>query len=59
MKKIAYIAVNGDDKTAQVGDPALPFQTFKAAQTALEPYRQTHVVQIIDLGFVTPTPPPQ
>lgn len=49
---IAYIAVNGDDQTGALGDPARPFKTIKAAQAALEPRRATNTVQLVDLGYV-------
>lgn len=56
MTMIAYIAVNGDDQTAQLGDPARPFRSLNAAQEALSPHRATHTVKIVDLGYITQSP---
>lgn len=52
---IAYIAVNGDDQTGALGDPARPFKSLSAAQQALAPHRDNQTVEIIDLGYVSQT----
>lgn len=54
MTLIAYIAINGDDETGSVGDPAQPFKTIAAALAALAPSRETHAVRVVDLGYVQP-----
>lgn len=55
----AYIAVNGNDQTGNVGDPKLPFKTVVAAQTALDAFkdREGVVTKIIDLAYVAPSSP--
>ena len=56
MTMIAYIAVNGDDHTAALGDPARPFKSLNAAQEALKPHQATRTVRIVDLGYITQSP---
>lgn len=56
MTIIAYIAVNGDDQTAALEDPARPFKSLKAAQEALSPHQATHTVRVVDLGHITQSP---
>jgi hypothetical protein len=60
MEKVtAYIALKGNDQTAVLGDSMKPYQTFAAAQAALEPHAKAgKPVGIIDLG-IEPRPMPK
>jgi len=48
--KTAYLAINGDDATAQLDDPSKPFKTQAAAEEALGPHKPH--TQLIDLGYI-------
>jgi len=64
----AYVAINGNDATAELYEVkltreelragVLPFRTFDAAVKALEPFRKTHAIGVVDLGYVVPVPAP-
>lgn len=53
--KTAYLAVNGNDETAALNKRSKPYATYAAALAALEPFRATHIVNVVDVGFVQPT----
>lgn len=60
----AYLAINGNDTTAKLYEKelskeelaagVLPYKSFDAAVKALTPFRPTHAIGIIDLGYVVP-----
>lgn len=64
----AYLAINGNDATAKLYEKelskeelaagVLPYKTFDAAVKALTPFRSTHAIGIIDLGYVVPARAP-
>ncbi len=53
--KTAYLAINGDDATAQLDDPDHPFKTMAAALVALKPFAPN--TSIKDLGYIKPKTP--
>jgi len=64
----AYVAINGNDATAKLYETkltrdelragVLPFRAFDAAVKALAPFRETHAIGVVDLGYVVPVPAP-
>lgn len=62
----AYVAINGNDATAKLYETkltrdelragVLPFRSFDAAVKALEPFRKTYAIGVVDLGYVVLLP---